>query len=157
MTETEILIKYIGKIPELVESVDQYREINDKTIKTLAEAMKQHPQAIIPVSELMKISQYVAQTQCRLPDTDDLVNAIAKKMETAIVPLVRDEMRRAFGITEYTVKHEHAHTTLKDLKEVVDNRTRKLIRWLIVMNVILVLIIVVVLCFPEVLELIHLG
>ena len=79
MTETEILIKYIGKIPELVESVDQYREINDKTIKTLAEAMKQHPQAIIPISELMKISQYVAQTQCRLPDTDDLVNAIAKK------------------------------------------------------------------------------
>ena len=41
--------------------------------------MKQHPQAIIPISELMKISQYVGQTQSLLPDTDDLVNAIAKK------------------------------------------------------------------------------
>ena len=99
MTEPEILIKYIGKIPELVEAVNQYREINDKTIKTLAEAMKQHPQAIIPISELMKISQYVGQTQCLLPDTDDLVNAIAKNMEIAIVPIVRDEMRRAFVIT----------------------------------------------------------
>lgn len=78
-------------------------------------------------------------------------------METAIVPIVRDEMRRAFGITEYTIKHEHAHTTLKDLREVVDKKTGKLIRGLIVINIILVLIVVGILRFPYVLEWIPLG
>ena len=76
-------------------------------------------------------------------------------MEIAIVPIVRDEMRRAFGITEYTVKH--AHTTLKDLREVVDKKTGKFIRGLIVINIILVLIVVGILRFPYVLEWIPLG
>lgn len=89
--------------------------------------MKQQPLAIIPYSELMKISPYVERAQCQLPDINDLVREIAGIIETAIEPLVRDEKRRAFGITEYNVKHECTHTTLRDLCDELYKRTKQLI------------------------------
>ena len=139
-------------MPDLVDAAKTYKEVNDKTIKTLSEAMKQHPVAIIPVSELMKISQYVERTCCRLPDTDDLVKDIAAKLEKMIVPIVRQEVKEALGVVDFTVKHEHAHTTMKDLRDVVDNKTRRLVRGLIVANVILILIIGGILRYPNLFE-----
>lgn len=139
MKDSEILLQAIGEIPDLVETAKKYKEINEENIRVLTEAVMRHPPAIVPSTELTKICNYVARTPCLLPDTDDLVKAIAGKIETAIIPLVRKEMRRAFGITEYTVKHEHAHTTLKDLKGVADKKTKKLVKGLIVTNLILLM------------------
>lgn len=123
MDESEILIEALGQIPALVDAAQAYKESNEKTISTLAPAVKQRPKAVIPPTEISKVTTAVAQTQCALPDTDDLIKKIAEE----ISPLLHEEIFRTICEHRIELHHEHKHThySLGNLWEIVEDKTKK--------------------------------
>ena len=59
MNEIEILIEALGQVPELVEAAKTYKESNEKTITTMATAIKKRPEAVIPQKEVDKVTDAV--------------------------------------------------------------------------------------------------
>lgn len=125
MNDTELLLNAIGQIPGLVDAAKTYKESNEKTISTLATAVRQQPKAEVPQTEISKVTKAIASTQCSLPDTEDLVT----KIKDMISPLLQEEIARA--VKEYKIvlhhEHNHKHYSIGDLWKIVDNKTRNLI------------------------------
>lgn len=105
MEDTEILIEALGLVPDLVEAAKTYKESNEKTITTMATAIKKRPEAVIPQAEVNKVTEAVKATPCALPDTEKLVNKIAN----IIRPIIIQEVKEAVGATKINLKHEHTH------------------------------------------------
>lgn len=121
MNETEILIEALGQVPELVEAAKVYKTANDKTVSALATAIKQQPNAIIPPTEILKVINAVAGTQCALPDSADLV----RKITAEIAPILREEVEQTIRKTRIHLQHEHKHYSLGNLWEIVDDKAQK--------------------------------
>lgn len=105
MEETEILIEALGQVPELVEAAKTYKESNEKTITTMATAIKKRPEAVIPQTEVEKVTKAVKATPCALPETEKLVTEISK----IIRPIILQEVKEAVGATKINLQHEHTH------------------------------------------------
>ena len=123
MNESEILIEALGQVPDLVEAAKTYKASNEKTISTLATAVRQRPEAVIPPTEISKVTKAVTQTRCSLPDTADLVKRIAEE----ISPLLQEEIFRTISKNRIELHHEHKHThySLGNLWEIVEDKTKK--------------------------------
>ena len=64
--ENKDIVEALEKAPELVKAAETFKATSGHIVSSLADAVKQRPQAEIPESELQKISQ----TPCAPPDVD---------------------------------------------------------------------------------------
>ena len=130
MNESEILIEALGQVPDLVEAAKTYKASNEKTITTMATAIKERPEAVIPQTEVEKVTEAVKVTPCALPDTEKFVNKIAN----IIRPIIQQEIKDAIGVTKFTLKHEHKHThhSLSGFWNIVNDVAKK---WIIVLAI----------------------
>ena len=125
--ENKEIIDALTQIPALIKAADTYKETSSHIIATLAEAVKQRPQAIVPESELMKLKQVISTTRCALPDVNHVSRELARKFSneaaSAMGPIIREKAAEALKGASVTVNH--VHCIEKDLKDVVDKKMKK--------------------------------
>ena len=63
MDDTQLILRALSQVPDLVEAARTYKEVNDKAINTISTAVKQQPKAIIPDSEMEKLKNNISQTR----------------------------------------------------------------------------------------------
>ena len=73
--ENKDIVEALEKAPELVKAAETFKATSGHIVSSLADAVKQRPQAEIPESELQKISQ----TPCAPPDVDSFSKALVQK------------------------------------------------------------------------------
>ena len=106
--ENKDIVEALEKAPELVKAAETFKATSGHIVSSLADAVKQRPQAEIPESELQKISQ----TPCAPPDVDSFSKALVQK--------VAGDM--ALEGATVKVQHTHSYCIEKDLKEFADIR-----------------------------------
>ena len=74
--ENKDIVEALEKDPELVKAAKTFKATSGHIVSSLADAVKQRPQAEIPESELQKISQ----TPCAPPDVDSFSKALVQKV-----------------------------------------------------------------------------
>ena len=125
--ENKEIIDALTQIPALIKAADAYKETSSHIIATLAEAVKQRPQAVVPESELMKLKQVITTTRCALPDVNYVSRELARKISneaaSAMGPIIREKAAEALKEASITVNH--VHCIEKDLKDVVDKKMKK--------------------------------
>ena len=135
MDNKEIL-DALAKIPELVKAAETFKRTTEKAIATLAEAVKQRPQAIISESELDILSERISKTKCAPPDTTLISRELSRRLSgdisDAIGPVIKN--KAAVALKNASVTVEHSHVVERDLKDVVDKRMRHriLVLWFII-------------------------
>lgn len=127
--ENKEIIDALTQIPALIKAADTYKETSSHIIATLAEAVKQRPQAVVPESELMKLKQVISTTRCALPDVNHVSRELARKFSneaaSAMGPIIMEKAAEALKGASVTVNH--VHCIEKDLKDVVDKKMKKTI------------------------------
>ena len=131
MDNKEIL-DALAKIPELVKAAETFKRTTEKAIATLAEAVKQRPEAIIPESELDKMSERISKTPCAPPELEPLGRKLASNVSAILTPIFTEKAKKALDGAAVEVRHTHAYCFEKDLKEVADKRMAKLCLILII-------------------------
>lgn len=125
--ENKEIIDALTQIPALVKAAETFKETSSHIIATLAEAVKQRPQAVVPESELMKLKQVISTTRCALPDVNHVSRELARKFSneaaTAMGSIIREKAAEAMEGASVTVNH--VHCIEKDLKDVVDKKMKK--------------------------------
>lgn len=125
--ENKEIIDALTQIPALIKAADTYKETSSHIIATLAEAVKQRPQAVVPESELMKLKQIISTTRCALPDVNyvsrELARQFSNEAASAMGPIIREKAAEALKGASVTVNH--VHCVEKDLKDVVDKKMKK--------------------------------
>ena len=109
MDDTQLILTALSQVPDLVEAARTYKDVNDKAINTISNAVKQQPKAIIPDSEMTRLKNNISQTPCALPETDEFTKALADQVYKIIAPTIRSEIKSAVGATDLTLNHEHTH------------------------------------------------
>lgn len=137
MNDTEILLKALGQLPDLVDAAKTYKETNDKTVSTLSTAIKERPKAIIPESEMLRLKCNILQTPCALPDTDGVAAQIVEYVRECMPAIVQAEVKKALGETKVTMIHRHEHYSLGNLWGIVNDVTKRWIAGLVITVVIL--------------------
>ena len=109
MDDIQLILTALSQAPDLVEAARTYKDVNDKAINTISNAVKQQPKAIIPDSEMTRLNNNISQTPCALPETDEFTKALADQVYKIIAPVIRSEIKSAVGATDITINHEHKH------------------------------------------------
>jgi hypothetical protein len=135
MDNKEIL-DALAKIPELVKAAETFKRTTEKAIATLAEAVKQRPQAMISESELDKLSERISKTKCAPPDTTLISRELSRRLSCDISDAIGLVIKNkaAVALKNASVTVEHSHVVERDLKDVVDKRMRHkiLMLWIII-------------------------
>lgn len=135
MNEKE-LIDLLEQIPALVKAAETYKETSNHIVATLAEAVKQHPQAVFTEEELKKLENVITRTPCARPDTASLSREIARRISVDVADAVGHSIKYtiANSLKNATIPVEHSHVIEKNLKDVVDEKVRKtiIILWCII-------------------------
>ena len=109
--ENKEIIDALTQIPALIKAADTYKETSSHIIATLAEAVKQRPQAVVPESELIKLKQVISTTRCALPDVNHISRELARKFSneaaSAMGPIIREKAAEALKGASVTVNHVH--------------------------------------------------
>lgn len=137
MNDTEILLKALGQLPDLVDAAKTYKETNDKTVSTLSTAIKERPKAIIPESEMSRLKCNILQTPCALPDTDGVAAQIVEYVRECMPAIVQAEVKKALGETKVTMIHRHEHYSIGSLWNIVNDVTK---RWIVALGISVVLL-----------------
>lgn len=137
MNDTEILLKALGQLPDLVDAAKTYKETNDKTVSTLSTAIKERPKAIIPESEMSRLKCSILQTPCALPDTDGVAAQIVEYVRECMPAIVREEVKKALAETKVTMIHRHEHYSIGSLWNIVNDVTK---RWIVALGISVVLL-----------------
>jgi hypothetical protein len=95
MNELDEILQIVSRVPELVEAAQIYKDTCDKTISTLATAIKQQPEAVIPDEETKKLENCIAQTKCALPDTEEMLREITEKSSEVLSPIIYTTVQQA--------------------------------------------------------------
>ena len=74
--ENKDIVEALEQVPALVKAAETFKATSGHIVSSLADAVKQRPQAEIPESELQKISQ----TPCAPPDVDSFSKALVQKV-----------------------------------------------------------------------------
>jgi hypothetical protein len=143
MNDTEILLKALGQLPDLVDAAKTYKETNDKTVSTLSTAIKERPKAIIPESEMSRLKCNILQTPCALPDTDGVAAQIVEYVRECMPAIVREEVKKALGETKVTMVHKHEHYSLGNLWSIVNDVTK---RWIAGLAITVAILLVALAC-----------
>lgn len=143
MNDTEILLKALGQLPDLVDAAKTYKETNDKTVSTLSTAIKERPKAIIPESEMSRLKCNILQTPCALPDTDGVAAQIVEYVRECMPAIVQAEVKKALGETKVTMVHKHEHYSLGNLWNIVNDVTK---RWIAGLAITVAILLVALAC-----------
>jgi len=119
--ENKDIVEALEKAPELVKAAETFKATSGHIVSSLADAVKQRPQAEIPESELQKISQ----TPCAPPDVDSFSKALVQKVAGDIGSTIKEKVDEALEGATVKVQHTHSYCIERDLKEVADSRLRK--------------------------------
>ena len=116
--ENKDIVEALEKAPELVKAAETFKATSGHIVSSLADAVKQRPQAEIPESELQKISQ----TPCAPPDVDSFSKALVQKVAGDIGSTIKEKVDEALEGATVKVQHTHSYCIEKDLKEFADIR-----------------------------------
>ena len=116
--ENKDIVEALEKAPELVKAAETFKATSGHIVSSLADAVKQRPQAEIPESELQKISQ----TPCAPPDVDSFSKALVQKVAGDIGTVIKNKVNEALKGATVTVQHTHSYCIERDLKEYADTR-----------------------------------
>ena len=116
--ENKDIVDALEQVPALVKAAKTYKETSGHIVSSLADAVKQRPQAEIPESELQKISQ----TPCAPPDVDSFSKALVEKVAGDIGSTIKEKVDKALKGATVKVQHTHSYCIEKDLKEFADIR-----------------------------------
>ncbi|MBO6221516.1 MAG: hypothetical protein J6N46_06235 [Bacteroidales bacterium] len=118
--ENKDIVEALEKAPELVKAAETFKATSGHIVSSLADAVKQRPQAEIPESELQKISG----TPCAPPDVDSFSKALVQKVAGDIGSTIKEKVDKALEGATVKVQHTHTHSYCieKDLKEYADIR-----------------------------------
>jgi hypothetical protein len=118
--ENKDIVEALEKAPELVKAAETFKATSGHIVSSLADAVKQRPQAEIPESELQKISQ----TPCAPPDVDSFSKALVQKVAGDIGSTIKEKVDEALEGATVKVQHTHTHSYCieRDLKEYADTR-----------------------------------
>ena len=118
--ENKDIVEALEKAPELVKAAETFKATSGHIVSSLADAVKQRPQAEIPESELQKISG----TPCAPPDVDSFSKALVQKVAGDIGSTIKEKVDKALEGATVKVQHTHTHSYCieKVLKEYADIR-----------------------------------
>jgi hypothetical protein len=116
--ENKDIVEALEKAPELVKAAETFKETSGHIVSSIADAVKKRPQAEIPESELLKISQ----TPCAPPDVDSFSKALVQKVAGDIGSTIKEKVNEALKGATVTVQHTHSYCIERDLKEYADIR-----------------------------------
>ena len=127
MNELDEILQIVSRVPELVEAAQIYKDTCDKTISTLATAIKQQPEAVIPDEETKKLENCIAQTKCALPDTEEMLREITEKSSEVLSPIIYTTVQQAVAPVRFKVQHEHTHISIGNGWKLLEEKSRKCI------------------------------
>ena len=118
--ENKDIVEALEQVPALVKAAETFKTTSGHIVSSLADAVKQRPQAEIPESELQKISG----TPCAPPDVDSFSKALVQKVAGDIGSTIKEKVDKALEGATVKVQHTHTHSYCieKDLKEYADIR-----------------------------------
>ena len=116
--ENKDIVEALEQVPALVKAAETFKATSGHIVSSLADAVKQRPQAEIPESELQKISQ----TPCAPPDVDSFSKALVQKVAGDIGSTIKEKVDEALEGATVKVQHTHSYCIEKDLKEFADIR-----------------------------------
>jgi hypothetical protein len=116
--ENKDIVEALEKAPELVKAAETFKETSGHIVSSIADAVKKRPQAEIPESELLKISQ----TPCAPPDVESFSRALVEKVAGDIGSTIKEKVDKAMEGATVKVQHTHSYCIEKDLKEFADIR-----------------------------------
>ena len=116
--ENKDIVEALEKAPELVKAAETFKETSGHIVSSIADAVKKRPQAEIPESELLKISQ----TPCAPPDVDSFSKELVQKVAGDIGSTIKEKVNEALKGATVTVQHTHSYCIERDLKEYADIR-----------------------------------
>ena len=118
--ENKDIVEALEKVPTLVKAAETFKATSGHIVSSLADAVKQRPQAEIPESELQKNSG----TPCAPPDVDSFSKALVQKVAGDIGSTIKEKVDKALEGATVKVQHTHTHSYCieKDLKEYADIR-----------------------------------
>ena len=109
--ENSEIIDTLVKIPDLVKAAETFKETSDQIISTLAQAVKQRPQAEISENELLKLEERISKTNCASPDMNLVSRELAKSISTdvvnAISPIIKSTANEALKNTSKIIESSH--------------------------------------------------
>ena len=116
--ENKDIVEALEQVPALVKAAETFKATSGHIVSSLADAVKQRPQAEIPESELQKISG----TPCAPPDVDSFSKALVQKVAGDIGTVIKNKVNEALKGATVTVQHTHSYCIERDLKEYADTR-----------------------------------
>ena len=116
--ENKDIVEALEQVPALVKAAETFKATSGHIVSSLADAVKQRPQAEIPESELQKISG----TPCAPPDVDSFSKALVQKVAGDIGSTIKEKVDKAFEGATVKVQHTHSYCIEKDLKKYADIR-----------------------------------
>ena len=116
--ENKDIVEALEQVPALVKAAETFKATSGHIVSSLADAVKQRPQAEIPESELQKISK----TPCAQPDVDSFSKALVQKVAGDIGSTIKEKVDEALKGATVKVQHTHSYCIEKDLKEFADIR-----------------------------------
>lgn len=116
--ENKDIVEALEQVPALVKAAETFKATSGHIVSSLADAVKQRPQAEIPESELLKISQ----TPCAPPDVESFSKALVEKVAGDIGSTIKEKVDEALEGATVKVQHTHSYCIEKDLKEFADIR-----------------------------------
>lgn len=102
--ENKDIVEALEKAPELVKAAETFKATSGHIVSSIADAVKQRPQAEIPESELQKISQ----TPCAPPDVDSFSKALVQKVAGDIGSTIKEKVDEALEGATVKVQHTQA-------------------------------------------------
>ena len=143
--DNKVLIDALTQIPDLIKAAETYKETSNRIVSSLANAVKQHPQAVIPESELKKLQQAIATTRCAMPEMSSFSKELARRLSSdtanAMGPIIKEKAESALKGASVTV--EHSHVIERNLRNIIDEKTKN---YIFILWIVIIVLLGVIVC-----------
>lgn len=130
------LLDALEQIPNLINAAQTYKATSDRIITTLAEAVKKRPQAILPAEELEKMKEVIKTTPCAKPDITLISRELARRISGDVADAIKPAVRNAAveALKGASVSVEHSHVIERNLRSIIDEKTKNyiFILWIVI-------------------------
>lgn len=108
-----------SQIPTLIKAAETFKETSNHIVATLAKAVKRHPQAVIPDSEVEKLRKVNSTTPCASPDMAYISKEIARQITRDVANNLTPHIKRvaAEALKDASVTVEYFHYIERNLRE----------------------------------------
>ena len=136
METNNTVVEALSRVPELVDAAKAIIEQNEKTNTIYAKALAHRAQAEIPDEEVQKVVHSVAdvvhRTRCAAPDVKESGELIAQSVIESVQGTVEHAVRETIRNTPITLEHHHTHMTALGLIHMAEEKTRGLVKLVVV-------------------------